>query len=816
MKRTQWIDAFRNIAQRKASFISVCAISFLAVIVYLCVTYASKDMHQEFSDFYNKLSFWDLEILSTRFITKEDVEQMEATEGVAAAEGVMLTPVFTELNGELQEVNAISLTKRVAMPELVSGTLPKASDECAVERELAEKYGFHVGDEMMLTNSEGEQANGILGQKYHITAIIHHPDHIAYGIAVTFYVVLPEEAFDKSMIGECYTKAFVRLLDMPEDRFTKEYYDAVKPMRKKLEALAETRCALRDEELDQLAQNAAMLPGPEGAAMRNAIPGGTSRWMIMSNTENVGYAMAEQNSNNLVTLSLTLSLLFVAVAVMVIYACTSRMVEEQSVLVGGLKACGLHNHEIIGKYLVFALSAGLIGAILGVLGAWCGLQKFILVVYSSYFVCGLSHLAFLPIPAVIASLCILASTALAAVFACTKMLHSSALELLSGAHHQRHGNPRNSSKGRHFYLRMIFLNMKGNLKRVLVTIVSIAGCCTLLMIGFMLYYAITRVAPRQYGEIQTYDYILRFDPEMNADAQKELENALETTDARLLPVVYKDLIFRTEDRQNVCILICAEEGTLDGWMNLIDVNTGKLSMPPESGIMVGKRFLEVYGLALGDTFTLCDASFAPHEVKIAGEFNNYLYEIMLISPKAWELTFDEGPTANTLFIKSEGTSMEELLTLVSGIPGFQSLKPADTDRSMFDSLETTSVFIAVLFIFLAGVMGWFILVNLSDVYMLQKTPELAIMRVNGFTVGECLIYAATEPVITTFLGVFCGLGLGALLGGKIVRMLEQIATQFARDIDWRALAISACMTIGFSFFVNGLALRRVCTLKLSR
>ena len=816
MKRTQWIDAFRNIAQRKASFISVCAISFLAVCVYLGVTYTSEDMHREFSEFYNKLSFWDLEIMSTRLLTAEDVEQIEATEGVAAAEGVMLTSAFMDLGGELQEVNAISLTKRVAIPELVSGTLPEASDECAIERELAEKYNFHVGDEIRLTNSEGGQANGILGENFHVTAIIHHPDHIAYGIAVTFYVVLPEDAFDKSMIGDCYSKAFVRLADMPKDRFVQEYYDAVKPMRKKLEALAESRCVLRDEELDQLAQDLSMIPSPESAAMLQAIPSGTSRWMIMSNTENVGYAMAEQNSNNLVTLSLTLSLLFVAVAVMVIYACTARMVEEQSVLVGGLKASGLHNHEIIGKYLVFALSAGLIGAILGVLGAWCGLQTYILVVYGTYFVCGLSHLTFLPIPAVIASVCILASTALAAIFACTRMLHSSALELLNGANTHRQIKPRNTSGGKHFYFHMIFLNMMGNLKRVLVTIISIAGCCTLLMIGFMLYYAITRVAPRQYGEIQTYDYILHFDPEMNADAQKEIESALETTDAKLLPVTYQDLIFRTEDRQNVCILICAEDGTLDGWLNLIDVNTGKLSTPPESGIMVGKRFLEVYGQSLGDTFTLCDASFAPHDVKIAGEFNNYLYEIMLISPAAWELAFEEKPTVNTFFIKSGQASQEVLLSRVSGISGFLSLKPADTDRSMFDSLETTSVFIAVLFIALAGIMGWFILVNLSDVYMLQKKPELAIMRVNGFTVKECLIYAATEPAITTLVGVFGGLVLGASLGGKIVLMLEQTATQFARDIDWRALAISACMTIVFSFFVNGLALRRVRMLKLSR
>jgi len=64
---------------------------------------------------------------------------------------------------------------------------------------------------------------------------------------------------------------------------------------------------------------------------------------------------------------------------------------------------------------------------------------------------------------------------------------------------------------------------------------------------------------------------------------------------------------------------------------------------------------------------------------------------------------------------------------------------------------------------LAGMMAWFILMNLSSVYMMQKAPELAIMRVNGFTIKECLTYAAAEPMVTTSLGILSGLGIGTFL-----------------------------------------------------
>ena len=134
----------------------------------------------------------------------------------------------------------------------------------------------------------------------------------------------------------------------------------------------------------------------------------------------------------------------------------------------------------------------------------------------------------------------------------------------------------------------------------------------------------------------------------------------------------------------------------------------------------------------------------------------------------------------------------------------------------FDALADSFVLIVLTFIVMAGLMAWFILMNLSDVYMLQQTPELVTMRVNGFTQRECLLYAAAEPVVTTAAGILVGVLLGARMGGAIALMLEQSSSQSARDTDWRTVVFSILITAVFSLIINAISLRRVRTLRLSQ
>ena len=144
------------------------------------------------------------------------------------------------------------------------------------------------------------------------------------------------------------------------------------------------------------------------------------------------------------------------------------------------------------------------------------------------------------------------------------------------------------------------------------------------------------------------------------------------------------------------------------------------------------------------------------------------------------------------------------------------MEASDLGRETFDALADSFVLIVLIFIVMAGLMAWFILMNLSDVYMLQKTPELVTMRVNGFTQRECLLYAAAEPAVTTAAGILVGVLLGARMGGAIALMLEQSSSQSARDMDWRTVVFSIVITAVFSLIINAISLRRVRTLRLSR
>ena len=89
------------------------------------------------------------------------------------------------------------------------------------------------------------------------------------------------------------------------------------------------------------------------------------------------------------------------------------------------------------------------------------------------------------------------------------------------------------------------------------------------------------------------------------------------------------------------------------------------------------------------------------------------------------------------------------------------------------------------------------------------------MRINGFSMKECLKYAAAELAATTGLGILAGVPAGAGLGYLIIRKTEGNWIQLVRSVDPRSVVFSILMTLVFSLLINSFALRRVRDLKLS-
>ena len=540
---------------------------------------------------------------------------------------------------------------------------------------------------------------------------------------------------------------------------------------------------------------------------------GECRWLVLDNRGNAGYVFAENQANGLSSMSYTFSSLFLVIAALVIYATVGRMVEEQRPLIGTSKALGLYNREVLAKYLFFGASAAVTAVALGVALTYFVVQRRFLSNYEPFFVLDSIPLCFKPVETAAVSLLMPLAAVVSVWFACAGLIRIPAIRLLQGEQPalRRKSSRRSSSRG--LYTRLIYRNLRTDLRRVLVTIVSIAGCCLLLAAGFTIKYAIERVNDRQFGQIIRYQAEIYFDPDTEG-ASAGITAFLDEKGLSYALVGRYDFVFRNGGSVNSATAIVAEPESLDGIYGLTDPATGESVRPSPAGVLIPSRMSSYQGLKPGDALLAYDAALATHTIPISGVFTNHFGNLLFFTPECYARVFGTEAAQNCALVKLGDLSLESLGEL-RGVDGFLRIRDATADRARLDSLSSVLNAAIFLLLGLAGVMAYFIVMNLSVTYINRKTKELTIMRINGFTVRECVTYVSWDLVVTTAFGILLGLVGGHFAGLHALPVTEGPYMQFVHEPDLRTYVYSALITAGFSALISSAALRRVKYLKLS-
>ena len=1024
MTRSELLDARRNIRKELVAFISIVMIGLLAALAYLGIAYSAAALKQDALLFFNERELWDLEVTSTMLMTDEDLDAIRAVPGVREAERVWQIDTRLHLGDQKVSVSLVSLPEKMSIPTVLEGRLPESSNECAVERNLAEECGLSVGQHITVHCDPIMEVDPLTESDFEITGIFHTPDHFSYMVPVTPYLFVQADAFNREGFDGAFMKARIRVKDAPENRYSDEYWNVVNPVIAALEDLAGTRTAARVDgirarfedniregeekieaakvelgqaqqkiedgwrELASVEEQLAPVPGmlEAGAAklsqgeekletalelldkwgiqladgsfldrldevqnllnnsvsffqrflsgngisqglIDDTIPQeaidiyieniekfkhlsapqalteiermsggtidlsrvkgklkalqdgieeyergrldyyysgeqyldalttvdngrkkllegekefhegeqklqdaeqelasakerlndiGTCRWITLNNNGNPGFIYAAANSDKLASLSMSFSTIFLVVGALVIYATISRMVEQQRKLIGVNKAMGLFNHEIFGKYLLFACSAVLLGIGLGILLAWLPMQRAVLNSYEAHLNYGTGPRSFLPYETGIVIGGALGLSVLAVYLGCSQLLRQTALALMQGAGSaSRRKKKARTSARRSLYARLILRNMRTDWNRVLVTIVSIAGGCVLMVVGFTLRYGISGVPARQFGGITTYEAEVIYDTDANEAVVSEIEAVL---DAEALPHVNlhrQDTVYEMDGELSATTLIVAEGGALDGYYTLRSIDGGAPVSLPESGALVPRRFSEYYRVGPGDSFTVFDAAMNRCELKISGVFENYYGQIFFLTPQSYEELFGAPPENNCFFVRTGSLSLNELQKKLDGVEGVVSVNDAAAARTMIEQFTSGLNFVVYLMLSIAAMMSCFIVANFTMTFIQRKTAELTIMRINGFTSGECIRYVAVDLVVTTVLGTLLGLGVGGVMGQRILRVTETPYIQMIREPRPESFLFAALFTFVFSLLTNGYALRRIRKLKLT-
>jgi len=529
---------------------------------------------------------------------------------------------------------------------------------------------------------------------------------------------------------------------------------------------------------------------------------------------NSGFMYATESAGNIGKLGMTFALLFVLLGALVIYATVGRIIDEQRTLVGTQKALGFFSGEVFRKYLAFGAIATGIGIVGGLAAAYILVQRTILSANEPFCIMGFIPQIFLGRKsAIIFGLGILLS-GFAVFWACAHLLKETAKALMQPPAPKGRNKTETKTGRGSIYSRLIVRNMLMDWRRVLVTMASVAGCCVLLVIGFTLKNSIVDAIDYQFDKIIMHKDKISYDINTSETVESDVEKVLKAHGVEYMKITSEYRTLESPEGLTAAEILVVDSEEVDKYFHLRDVKTKEITPLPKEGIVITRQISEIYDLSVGDTFTIYNNNMDPFETQVSGIIEYYFGKIMFMSREAYEGVFGEPAVGNAFWAVGD-YSEDALQNELTSVRGLESITSTGKTRERF--IESTASLQAITFLLIlaAGLMAYFVLLNLINMYLNQKKKELTIMRVNGFTTKEVIRYVAGESVLTTLLGIILGLGVGSLIAYSIVRFLESAQFGLIRHVSYSAWIYSALLTAVFALIINAIALRKVKHLKLS-
>ena len=474
---------------------------------------------------------------------------------------------------------------------------------------------------------------------------------------------------------------------------------------------------------------------------------------------NEGYVSYKSDSNSVATIGKVFPIIFFLVAALVSLTAMTRMVEEDRGIIGTYKSLGYSRPKIALKYLTYSTSATLLGIVLGaVIGSytlpWVISEAYKILYHTMPTVIMEVNMKY----TLIAGIAAFASTTIATIFACYRMLRATPAKLM------RPKSPKEGKKillertpfiWKHFNFtqKITARNVFRYKKRLFMTLIGIAGCTALIFMGFGLRNSIATIVSKQYGQIRRYDFEITLKNELTEEEKQELNKYIE--------------------------------------------NNGHNSK---------YTYLRLLNAHIGDEITIKIDDEKSKNVKVSGIIENYVYHYIYMDKDMYKRVFDEEMIDNHIYLDVEETldkSSEEELSkyLLKNTNIAQVLRISSISESFSDMIKSLNMVVIVL-ITCAGMLAFVVLYNLNSINIEERKRELATIKLLGFYNNELSNYVFRENVILTIIGGLLGLVLGVYLLTFIISTAEMDIVMFGRERAFSSYFFAFALTMIFAFLIN--------------
>lgn len=536
-------------------------------------------------------------------------------------------------------------------------------------------------------------------------------------------------------------------------------------------------------------------------------------WYIFSRSYNPGYTGFGQDADRMANLASVLPIIFFLVAALVCLTTMTRMVEEQRVQIGALKALGYSRLAISWKYIGYGLLPSLVGGVLGLVIGYILFPKMIFTAYQiMYQMPDIELHAYTDI-SLFSVLAAVACTTVATLWACLATLRETPASLM---------RPRTPKAGKRVFLeyikplwrRMSFIhkvtarNLFRYQKRFWMTVIGIGGCTALIIAGFGMRSSLLFTMSRQYDELFHYSAQVTLADNALPEERAAVEDFL-AGDSRVvnyIPCAASSATVVTPSYSTTAYVEVMASDEIGKVVDLFDYKSGDPITMGDEGVYIDQKLSELLKVSVGDTFFL-DGD-VRGDVTVAGIYEHYTGHFIYMTPGYYEnaLHADDEPNAYLLNFTSDDTDtcnavFEKLLDM-SGVATTSRMR--DTQDTYMHSMERVD-FVVVIIILAAAALAMVVLFNLSNINITERQRELATIKLLGFYDGEVSAYVYRENIVLTVFGILLGCFMGHWLHIYLVRSTEIDLMMFGRQTAPSAYVYAAILTALFSLLVNVLA-----------
>ena len=540
-------------------------------------------------------------------------------------------------------------------------------------------------------------------------------------------------------------------------------------------------------------------------------------WYLLGRNTNTGYVSYSMDADRMGNLASVFPLIFFLVAALVCLTTMTRMVEEQRVTIGGLKALGYSKGIIAVKYVGYGFLASTVGALLGLAVGLTLLPWIICNAWNIIYTLGPIQYGLEPVTSAVACLAAIGTVTLSALGACFSTLAAVPAQLM---------RPKAPPAGKRvllerlpFLWRRLSFNYKITIRnlfryqrRFWMTVIGIGGCAALIVTAFGLRGSIFDIMDKQFEEIYGYTAQIGLVDKVTPGELREVTQALDEDPLAegWLVCCSASMTAETDAYTVDCtVQVFPDQASMAPFIHLRYRTDDEPVTLSDDGVVLTEKLASLLDVQPGDTITLDGDSRV--EVRVADVTEHYIQHYVYMTDAYYETVFGTEPRQNLVLADYpvEDPAAEDLERELVGLDGVTSLTRMEDTREIYGSSLESVDYAVILIIVCAAALAFVVLYNLTNINITERMRELATLKVLGFYDGELSAYIYRENVILTVFGVAMGMVMGKLLHQWLIFTVEIDMLMFGRQLSLSSYAYAVVLTVLFSLLVNLAAHRKL-------